>query len=402
MKNFRLASLGAVAIIAFQPFTLSYAAPANSVAEMLSEGDTSLSFRYRYEFVDQDGVGKDANASTLKSRLTYKSAAYQGLTATMEVDNVTIIGDENYRTPTNGNAGYPIVADPDGTDFNQATLSYKAEDIVATFGRQRILHGGQRFVGGVGFRQNEQTYDALTLSSKAVGPVSIDYSYIWNVNRIFGPKDSAVQAKRWESDSHIAYASFSPAKGQSVKGYAYLLDFANAAANSSSTYGIEYSGKFDGFALTAAYATQSDYADNPTSYDADYLMAEVTFPLKPISVALGYEVLGSDKGTAAFKTPLATLHKFQGWADKFLGTPANGVEDSYLKLAGKLGPAKVALFYHDFSADYGGADLGSEFDVVATYPIKKGLSVQLKYASYDADSHASDTEKLWFTISAKY
>ncbi len=402
MKNFRLASLGAVAIIAFQPFTLSYAAPANSVAEMLSEGDTSLSFRYRYEFVDQDGVGKDANASTLKSRLTYKSAVYKGLTATMEVDNVTIIGDENYRTPTNGNISYPIVADPDGTDFNQATLSYRADDFTATFGRQRILHGGQRFVGGVGFRQNEQTYDALTLSSKAVGPLSIDYSYIWNVNRIFGPKDSAVQAKRWESDSHVAYASFSPAKGQSIKGYAYLLDFANAAANSSSTYGVEYSGKFDGFALNAAYATQSDYADNPTSYDADYMMAEVVFPLQPISVTLGYEVLGSDDGSAAFKTPLATLHKFQGWADKFLGTPANGVEDSYLKLAGKLGPTKVALFYHDFSADYGGADLGSEFDVVATYPIRKGLSVQLKYASYDADSHASDTDKLWFTISAKY
>ena len=113
------------------------------------------------------------------------------------------------------------------------------------------------------------------------------------------------------------------------------------------------------------------------------MMAQVTLPLKPVSIALGYEVLGSDEGTAAFKTPLATLHKFQGWADKFLGTPANGVEDSYIKLAGKLGPAKVALFYHDFSADFGGADLGSEIDVVATYPIKKGVSVQLKYASYD-------------------
>ena len=402
MKKLTLASSALVTILGVQPFMMGHADPANSIAEMLSEGDTSLSFRYRYEFVDQDGVAEDANASTLKSRLTYKSASYNGLTALMEMDNVTVIGDENYRTPTNGNVGYPIVADPDGTDFNQAALSYSTADLSATLGRQRILHGGQRFVGGVGFRQNEQTYDALTLSSKALGPVSLDYSYIWNINRIFGPKDSAVQAKRWQSDSHIVYASMSPAKGQSLKGYAYLLDFANAAANSSSTYGVEYSGKFDGFSLSAAYATQSDYADNPISYEADYMMAQVTLPLKPVSIALGYEVLGSDEGTAAFKTPLATLHKFQGWADKFLGTPANGVEDSYIKLAGKLGPAKVALFYHDFSADFGGADLGSEIDVVATYPIKKGVSVQLKYASYDSDGHASDTDKLWFTISAKY
>ena len=131
-------------------------------------------------------------------------------------------------------------------------------------------------------------------------------------------------------------------------------------------------------------------------------MAQVTVPLKPAKLSLGYEVLGSDDGAAAFKTPLATLHKFQGWADKFLGTPANGVKDSYVKLAGKVGSAKVAVFYHEFSADFGGADLGSEFDVVATYPIKKGLSAQLKYADYNADSHASDTEKVWFTINAKY
>lgn len=402
MKKLRLASSTAIAILGMQPFMFGHAEAASSLAEMLSEGDTSLSFRYRYELVDQDGVAEDANASTLKSRLTYKSASYEGYTALMEVDNVTVIGDENYRTPTNGNVSYPIVADPDGTDFNQAYLTYKGADYSASLGRQRILHGGQRFVGGVGFRQNEQTYDALTFSSKALGPISVDYSYIWNINRIFGPKDSAVQAKRWESDSHILLASMSPAEGQTLKGYAYMLDFGNAAANSSSTYGVEYSGKFDGFALSAAYATQSDYAANPTSYDADYMMAQLSLPLKPVSVALGYEVLGSDEGTAAFKTPLATLHKFQGWADKFLGTPANGVEDTYLKLSGKLGPANVAVVYHDYSADFGSADLGSELDVVATYPIKKGLSVQLKYASYDADTHASDTDKLWFTISAKY
>ena len=402
MKNFTLASSVLVATLGMQPLMFSHADSIDSVAEMLAEGDTSLSFRYRYEFVDQDGVAKDANASTLKSRLTYKSATYNGLKAVMELDNVTLIGDENYRTPTNGNLGYPIVADPDGTDFNQALLAYKNADFDLTVGRQRIIHGGQRFVGGVGFRQNEQTYDALTLATKVQESVSVNYSYIWHVNRIFGPKDSAVQAKRWQSDSHIFYGTVAPAKDHSVKAYAYWLDFANAAANSSQTVGVEYSGKFDGFSVNAAYASQSDYADNPISYSADYTMAQVTLPLKPLSLSIGYELLGSDKGVAAFKTPLATLHKFQGWADKLLGTPANGVEDIYLKLAGKLGAAKVALFYHDFSSDVGGAALGSELDIVATYPINKNLSVQLKYASYDADNHASDTDKLWFTINAKY
>lgn len=402
MKNATLASFALVATLGAQPFLSSHADSVDSVSEMLSEGNTSLSFRYRYEFVDQDGVANDANASTLKSRITYTSASYNNLTAALELDNVTLIGDENYRTPTNGNLGYPIVADPVGTDFNQALLSYKHSDSTVKLGRQRILHGGQRFVGGVGFRQNEQTYDALSFATKLQNSVSVNYSYIWHVNRIFGPKDSAVQAKRWDSDSHILYSAFTPAEGHSLKAYAYLLDFANAAANSSKTLGAEYTGKFDSFTLNAAYATQSDYADNPVSYSADYTMAQITFPFKPLSVSLGYEVLGSDNGIAAFKTPLATLHKFQGWADKFLATPANGVEDVYLKLAGKLGKTKVAIFYHDFSADVGAADLGSEFDVVATYPMGKGLTAQLKYASYDADNHASDTDKLWFTLNAKF
>ena len=401
MKKLKFIS-AAVFLFCGMQSTTGYSDTVTSVSEMLTEGDTSLNFRYRYELVDQVGIDENANASTLKSRLTYKTATFNGVTGLVEVDNVTVVGAEQYKTPTNGQAGYPIVADPDGTDLNQLSLAYAADDYTATLGRQRILHGGQRFVGGVGFRQNEQTYDALTLASKALGSWSVNYSYIWDVNRIFGPKDSAKQAKVWESDSHIILGSTSLAEGHGLKAYAYLLDFENAAANSSRTLGFEYSGKFDGFNLTAAYATQSDYGSNPNTYDADYLMAEITVPADSAKVSFGYELLGSDNGSASFKTPLATLHKFQGWADQFLVTPSKGVEDKYIKIVDKIGAAKVALFYHDYSADFGGDNFGTEFDVVVTYPIKKGLSAQLKYAGYNADSHKSDTEKVWFTINAKY
>ena len=81
MKKLRLASSAAIAILGIQPLVFSHAESASSIAEMLSEGDTSLSFRYRYELVDQQGVSENANASTLKSRLTYKSAFYEGFTA---------------------------------------------------------------------------------------------------------------------------------------------------------------------------------------------------------------------------------------------------------------------------------------------------------------------------------
>ncbi|MBQ0712338.1 MAG: porin [Porticoccus sp.] len=402
MKRRYLKYSALAACIGISPITTVMADEATSFSEILTKSATKFNLRYRYEYVDDNSSAKDANASTLKSRITWSSATYQGFSGLVEVDNVSHIGGENYATPSNGKAGeYPIVADPDGTDINQVYLKYKSDGFTGITGRQRILHAGQRFIGGVGWRQNEQTYDSFRLQLP-VGPVSLDYSYIWDVNRIFGPDTNGGQPRRYESDSHAIYASFSPAEGHTIGLYSYLLDFDNAAANSSETYGIEYKGAIGPVSIAAAVATQSDYKDNPVDYDAEYYMAELGYKVKGVALAAGYEQLGSDGGNFAFRTPLATLHKFQGWADKFLVTPANGIEDTYFKVATKVGPTNVAIFYHDFSADEGSADYGTEFDAVVTYPINKNIDAQLKYAKYDAEDLSTDTDKLWFTVNLKF
>lgn len=177
--------LGAVGMVG----TASAAAEeATSLSEIFTKGDINLSFRYRYEYVDQDiDTLNVAKASTLKSRVTLTSASYQGFSGLLEVDDVAQIGSEQYGTPSNGKASqYPLVVDPDGTTINQAYLQYKNDLFTGSAGRQRILHSGQRFVGGVGWRQNEQTYDSFRVQLP-VGPVKVDYSYIWSVDRIFGP-----------------------------------------------------------------------------------------------------------------------------------------------------------------------------------------------------------------------
>jgi hypothetical protein len=127
----------------------------------VKEGSVKLDFRYRYEHVDQDGFDKEANASTLRSRLTLASGTVWGLSALAEIDNISNIGNDLYNSTENGKVQYPVVADPKGTDINQVWLKYSWEDLSGTYGRQRILHGSQRFVGGVGWRQNEQTYDGF-------------------------------------------------------------------------------------------------------------------------------------------------------------------------------------------------------------------------------------------------
>lgn len=358
-----------------------------------------FSVRYRYEGVSQDNPLEDAGASTARSRLTLQARPLEKLRVLLEVDNVSTIGPDEYDSFINDEyrGTYSVVADPVGTDLNQLLLGYEiaeGHDVIA--GRQRINHVNQRFVGGVGWRQNEQTYDAATYQYKK-GDFALDYSYLWEVERIFSGKYDSVQIEEFDSESHIMLGTYQQDWGV-LQGFVYALDFSNAEALSSMTYGIAYAGRLGPVNINASIAEQRDYGDNPVSYDAGYLSLDGSLDVGPLNLLLGYEVLGSDDGRMGFSTPLATLHAFQGWADMFLSTPANGLEDVYATVSGKAGPVNLALTYHDFSADEGGRRYGTEWDMVATWPINEIFNAQLKYADYQSDNYAVDTEKFWVTI----
>ena len=260
------------------------------------------------------------------------------------------------------------------------------------------MHGNQRFVGGVGWRQNEQTYDAVRVKFKPMDNLAIDYSYVWNVHRIFGPEAGA-QPSDWDSDSHFLLATLTPAEGHKVEGFAYLLDFDNdnGIPNSTATYGVTYQGKLGPVKLNATYASQSEDGDSMLDYDADYLAVELATSIEKVTLKAGIETLGSDDGEAAFRTPLATLHKFQGWADKFLLTPADGIEDTYFAVAAPIGPVKVSVIYHDYQADDGDRDFGDEINFVANYALSKNVKFQLKAADFSAEDVMTDTSKYWFS-----
>lgn len=387
--------LGSIAL--FPLLLLPVAEPSAMDLQELTDGKASINFRYRYEGVDQDGAVEDAAASTLRTRFTWLSVPVEGFTLGFEADYVSVVGEERYNSTTNGKTQYPVVADPGGFDLNLAYVGYAGDNLKVDLGRQRILHGSQRFVGGVGWRQNEQTYDALRLRSKP-GEWSLDYSYVWNVNRIFGP-DDGVQPSDWRGDSHLLVASRPLGEAHNLELFGYVLDFENdnGPPNSTSTWGIGYTGNFGNTKLTAVIASQSDFADSPLDYSAPYYLLEAAFKVNPVTITAGYEVLGSDDGTAGFRTPLATLHKFQGWSDKFLGTPARGIVDAYVGLKGRFNGISWNVTWHDFSAEEGSAGFGTELNLVLGYAISKKVSIQLKAADYQADSFAMDTTKYWLT-----
>ena len=321
----------------------------------------------------------------------------------VEFDYVTELFDKDYNNTINGNTAYPVVADPSGSDLNQSYLKYVSDGgTSATFGRQRINHNNQRFVGGVAWRQNEQTFDGVRIESKVAENFTVDYAYSYRINRIFGSKNPNGDL---DADLHLFNAVYKPAKGHSISGFYYSMDFDDALALSNSTAGIDYNFKGKsgdiGYGLHLSYAAQKDTGDNPVDYSADYFAVDGSIKVSGVTFAAGFESLGSDNGKG-FVTPLATLHKFQGWTDKFLGTPGTGVEDTWFKVATKLGKVGVAAIYHQFDAEEGSADLGSEIGLVANYSFAKHYKLTAKYASYDADTHATDTDKVWIQLLAKF
>ena len=378
----------------------------------LASGDASIGVRYRYEFVDQDGIDDDANASTARLRFNYRTGDWRGWSAFGEFDHVFHVGLRDFNSGAGTSPGrgqYPVVADPSGSDLNQLYVDYSnSDDWRLRIGRQRILLDNQRFVGGVGWRQNEQTYDGLTYSFKATPSTSFSYSYVSWVRRIFGDD---VPAGKDDVDHHLFNARVEINDNWTVAPYIYYLDYEDPAraSNSTATTGVRATGSLDtregNVAITAEFATQSDVANNPVSYDALYWHVAAAWTLsEDLTIGLGYESLGADGGTGqSFRTPLATLHAFQGWADRLLATPPGGVDDLMFRAVWKIDDWSVTGIYHDFSAETGGGDYGSEIDLSASRKLGERYGLLIKAAFFSGDAPGfPDTTKFWLQVTAAY
>jgi hypothetical protein len=390
------------------------------IPDAFAKGKFNFNARMRYEYVDQTGVAAitdPSHAITLRSRFGFTTAPVYGFQGMIEGEDVRAIGpDGNYNAAgSNGKAYKPVVADPETTELNQAWLSYSYTNMFTIKGgRQRIALDNHRFIGDVGWRQNMQTYDAAQAEFKPIQDLNIYYGYVWDVHRPFGDVGGLPAASTdFSSRSHLINISYSPFQYGRFVGYAYLLDLKNAggANASSATYGGYFAGNApvnDTVTLDyrAELATQSDYADSTLSYDALYYNLELGASIKPFAFGAGYESLGSDNGTA-FRTPLATLHAFNGWADVFLTTPNAGLRDLYGYAQVTL-PAQIPVrfVYHKYDSDAGSLDFGNEFDVVVSKKFGKNWTAMLKYAYYLGDNAATpslavanvDVQKFWAQV----
>ena len=364
-----------------------------------------LDARLRYENVDQPAL--DADALTFRLRAGAEArlgpfsflAEAEGTAALIDDYNAfpfALPAEEQWRPD------HSVIADPMNIELNRLQLQYKTNKAALTLGRQRINLDDQRWVGSVGWRQNEQTFDAIR-GEASIGPVAADLTYAIKQRTIFGTDGGP----RTAFDGHFIFAGLSSKLGP-VQGklFAYRLDYDEGflLANSSQTYGLTLNTVVPlpaktKLSLRASYARQSDYAENPFEYAADYWSLEAGTALAGFGISGGWEKLGSDNGRG-LQTPMATLHKFNGWADLFLTTPTTGLEDGYVSLSRKFDQVNVlpdlnaTVAFHQFDSDVGNIEYGTEWDASLGFKLGR-LALLAKFADYDAKDFGVDTRKFW-------
>ena len=372
-------------------------------------GKFNINMRNRYEVFDLDNGNPalDRDGSSMRIRYGYTTPDFSGFTAMVEGETVTRLGGDHDDIHPLDDAG-------DGTDLNQAWVKYaNAEYGNVKVGRQIYALDDHRFIGHVGWRQNIQTFDAATGEFSGIDKLSVKAFYLAEQNAVNGTHN--------ELDSTGGNVSYAFDKAFKLTGFVYNIEGDESSNENASnlSYGVRATGAFDidevKFAYSASIAEQEDTGPSNLSYDASYYAADLaaTFT-NSITVGGGFEIM-----EGGFRTPLATVHKFNGFADALLPVAGfdNGLEDFYVYAGYKIPVGNgiaVKAIYHWFEAESGaasGQDGGEEIDFVASYKVNDYLTLVSKYGDYDSDggigtvggkNNAGGADKKMFTFEMNF
>ncbi|PKH89218.1 alginate export family protein [Colwellia sp. Bg11-28] len=366
----------------------------------VTETEFSFATRVRYESVKQAALS--AEALTVKLRLDASKKLTNSLSLFLQLDYVQAYLNDQH---SDGVVfiDKPVIADPAGIDVNQAFVNYSFDDYFFTLGRQSIKHGNERFVGDVGFRQNDQTYDGLRITKLLLSGVSFDYAYISQVNRIFGrDADSSLstsdirfiplkgkrpvgQLGKHDVNAHLLNLEFKEWQYADLSAYAYVVDNYDAVLFSNRTFGFSSNFRHKIGAIKWIGSIESAWQKKQKSTTRDwinYWQWELGAKVQSWQLSIRQEQLGQ-KDDEAFITPLATLHKFQGWTDQFLTTPKEGLMDASVRLLWKKRPFTLDLRLHQYDSVKNNIDVGSEFNADLIYQYNRKHELKLRFAYFD-------------------
>jgi len=400
--------------------------------------------RPRYEGVD-DGNSATANANALTARTKLKASAnllgVDGLSASVGIISVNNFGYHEYNwavdktttpatfTPgyTDGSKPYTIVADPQAAMISNAEVNYKTGDTLIHAGRGQVNLDNQRFIGTVGWRQLERSYDSVFVANNSIKNLSVLAAWVYGLQGVSANPTA-------DTNTILLHAAYTVMPALKITAYDYMIA-SNGRSNDvgCDTYGLALTGKVKMNAISlnyrAEYAMQTDATmsihDGDRKANADYINLDVSGNFQGILAGVNYELQSGTEADSnahrTFATPLGTNHKFNGWADQFLKTPKGGLQDMNLHIGYKAkGFGKVLAVYHQFTADKAmqaasgtgtSDDLGSEIDFLYANKIPgvNNLTGLAKYASYSGGdvkdatkAYTNDVTKIWFGLDYKF
>ncbi len=386
------------------------------LGEPATQGRILFNQRLRYEYADFQGGLQSSNALTLRTRIGYETPKLYGMYLLGEYENTWAINYSDYQAFPSATANKSLIPDPRNNELNQLFFGYEGWNSGFKVGRQEINLDNQRYVGAVAWRQNEQTFDAIRFETEIIKDTWLSYAWDWRVNRIFGVYAPVANQERFDANNHFVNVHYDGLPYGKLAAYFYYVDLDGAAAASGNTFGLYYTGKpklTDELSMPfrAEYAFQTENQASVTGIDffLNYWHMKLGLDYDGYEAGFGFESLGGNGTTRGFQTPLATLHKFNGWADRFLTTPNAGLRDFYLYYNAKL-PYKVGLFgaFHYFTNEDNSNTLGKEIDIGLKRPITENLSAMVKFAYYDGHGGLSptnpfgnDTTKVWVQLDFK-
>ncbi|MFD2258087.1 alginate export family protein [Luteolibacter algae] len=394
MKKFAVLSLFPAFAIAGTPIEES------ATSESPPWATPSLDIRARYEFGDVDGLDP-SHAFSFRERLGLTSRSWNGLSAFVEGEfTQSAVDDYNGGAPgvDPGIVGNSVIADPETNELNQAYIQYQGFETTSRVGRQRIIYDNAAFIGNVGWRQNEQTYDAISLRNSSISGLTLQYAYINQVNRIFG-SDATGFAGDVGSRIHLINASYDRVEGYTLGAYAYLMDFDGPNVWDNNTYGVSAKTNLLGLDLFGEMAFQNEAGTNSDD-ESNYAHLSVAKSMETHTFTAGLEYLSS-----GFRTPLATLHAFNGYADVFLGQrlagATGGLTDAYLSHSMPLAwGVKMTNTFHAFGDNGLSTARGWEIDSVLAKKFDEHFLAIAKLAHFETESAIPTTTR--FSLELNY
>ncbi len=364
-----------------------------------------LDLRYRYAHINTEGYADPGTANTLRITLGYLWPFAPNWSAYAEGTRVYGLFGDDYNSGANGKNKLPSEGDPPSSEISGAWLQYNDGTASARVGRQYVNLDNQRFFTSGLWRQNPQSFDAVSTSWRFDTGTTLRYLYLDNVTRSVGHDYPDPTQSAWSLEGHLLHVDQTVPLG-TLTGYGYFVENDTQAKYSWRTEGLRWTGRetlgIGTLAWTVEGAQQRNWRNNPAHYTADYRLLELSYGISAVTLKLGNEVLGGD-GTTAFSSPYGSNHGFNGWASEFKNVPVNGLDDRYVNAFGKIGQNWGWLVvWHDFYAERGDRHYGSEWNAGLTWTIVRGLTAEFDYATYHSDGFAVSERKLWAALEYKY